>query len=145
MCQKDVCDCWRDALWATHESVNRGARVFGDRLLTLRWGLCHTLADMEVRPKGKKVARKPTDDERRDQRVLLALSWLSVEDERGAPDMDGADVGAILIDIPDRPSMGLLPSRIVCSAPLTAGQRQSLAVRAECSLYVSWDWSPSKV
>lgn len=94
---------------------------------------------------------------------MLALSWLSVEDmdgtDVGAILIDGhpnaslargrkptgADVGAILTDIPDRPSMGLLPSRIVCSAPLTAGQRQSLAVRAECSLYVSWDWSPSKV
>jgi hypothetical protein len=36
---------WRDALWATHEAVNQGAKVFGDWLLTLRGGLCHTLAD----------------------------------------------------------------------------------------------------
>jgi hypothetical protein len=73
-CQKDDCDCWRDALWATHEAVNRGAKAFGDWLLTLRGGLCHALADMEV----------PAN-----RRVLLALSWLSVEDERGAPDGDG--------------------------------------------------------
>ena len=29
---------WRDALWATHEAVNNGAKVFGDWLLTLRGG-----------------------------------------------------------------------------------------------------------
>ena len=39
---------WRDALWATHEAVNKGAKVFGDWLLTLRGGLCHTLADAKV-------------------------------------------------------------------------------------------------
>ena len=27
---------WRDALWATHEAVNKGAKAFGDWLLTLR-------------------------------------------------------------------------------------------------------------
>lgn len=27
---------WRDALWATHEAVNKGAKVFGDWLLTMR-------------------------------------------------------------------------------------------------------------
>ncbi len=86
-CQKDACDCWIDALWATHEVVNRGAKAFGDWLLTLRGGLCHTLADMEIPVKGKK--RKPTEQERRDRRILLALSWLSVEDERGAPNRDG--------------------------------------------------------
>jgi hypothetical protein len=88
-CQKGDCDCWSGALWATHEAVNRGAKVFGDWLLTLRGGLCHTLADIDVPVKGKKPARKPTEQERRDRRVLLALSWLSVEDERGAPNGDG--------------------------------------------------------
>jgi predicted nucleic acid-binding protein len=88
-CQKDACDCWRDALWATHEAVNRGAKAFGDWLLTLRGGLCHTLADIDVPAKGKKPARNPTKQEQRDRRVLLALSWLSVEDERGAPNGDG--------------------------------------------------------
>lgn len=91
-CQKDACECWREGLWATHEAVNRGAKAFGDWLLTLRGGLCHTLADMEVPAKGKKPARKPTDEEQRDRRVLLALSWLSVEDERGAPQGNGLRV-----------------------------------------------------
>lgn len=31
----------RDALWQTHEAVNKGAKVFGDWLLTLRGGLDH--------------------------------------------------------------------------------------------------------
>jgi hypothetical protein len=26
---------WRDALWATHEAVNKGAKVLGDICLTL--------------------------------------------------------------------------------------------------------------
>lgn len=70
---------WRDALWATHEAVNRGAKVFGDWLLTLRGGLSHTLADAKV-PQGKdKPERGPNAEERRDRRILLALSWLSVE------------------------------------------------------------------
>jgi len=83
---------WREALWATHEAVNKGAKAFGDWLLTLRGGLCHTLVDMDVPTKGKNPARKPTDEERRDRRVLLALSWLSVEHERGAPKADGLRV-----------------------------------------------------
>lgn len=70
---------WRDALWATHEAVNKGAKAFGDWLLTLRGGLDHTLADTRVPAKGKKPERDPTPEERRDRRILLALSWLSVE------------------------------------------------------------------
>jgi len=27
---------WRDALWTTHEAVNKGAKVFGDWMLTLQ-------------------------------------------------------------------------------------------------------------
>jgi hypothetical protein len=27
---------WRDALWTTHEAVNKGAKVFGDIWLKLR-------------------------------------------------------------------------------------------------------------
>ncbi len=81
---------WRDALWATHEAVNKGTEAFGDWLLTLRGGLCHTLADAKV-PQAKKGGKKqpdrdPTAEERRDRRILLALSWLSVESEKGAPD-----------------------------------------------------------
>lgn len=61
--------------------VNRGAKAFGDWLLTLRGGLCHTLADAKV-PVGKGTAdREPTDAERRHRRIVLAMSWLSVESE----------------------------------------------------------------
>jgi hypothetical protein len=64
---------WREALWQTHEAVNRGAKVFGDWLLTLRGGLSHTLAEAA------------TPEDRRDRRIVLALSWLSVESRNGAP------------------------------------------------------------
>lgn len=74
-------NAWRDALWATHEAINKGTKAFGEWLLTLRGGLEHTLADAQVQ--NKKEARPPNAQERRDRRVLLALSWLSVEDERG--------------------------------------------------------------
>lgn len=77
------------ALWATHEAINIGAKVFGDWLLTLRGGLEHTLAAAPVNGGKGKPDRAPSDDERRDRRVLLALSWLSVEDERGAPKEPG--------------------------------------------------------
>jgi len=81
----DKCDgSWRDALWATHEAVNKGAKVFGDWLLMLRGGLDHKLADVPVKEKNDKT-RPPTDAELRDRRILLALSWLSVEDAYGAP------------------------------------------------------------
>ncbi len=72
---------WRDALWATHEAINKGAKVFGDWLLTLRGGLSHELAEARVSEKkgGKKTQREPTDDERKGHRILLSLSWLSVE------------------------------------------------------------------
>jgi hypothetical protein len=53
---------WREALWSTHEAVNNGAKTFGDWLLTLRGGMCHTLARSD-----------------QGRRTLLALSWLSVE------------------------------------------------------------------
>lgn len=84
-CQKDDCACWRDALWATHEAVNKGAKVFGDWLLTFRGGLSHELAE----PKGKQRNIKETAALRKNRRILLALSWLSVEDMRGAPEGDG--------------------------------------------------------
>ena len=58
---------WRGRLWQTHEAVNKGARVFGEWLLTMRGGLDHTLADQQ------------DPQQRRDHRVALALSWLSVE------------------------------------------------------------------
>lgn len=76
---------WRKALWKTHEAVNKGAKAFGDWLLTLRGGLDHTLADARVKGKGK-ADRDPTDEERKARRILLALSWLSVESKLGAPE-----------------------------------------------------------
>jgi hypothetical protein len=85
-CNKDACNCWRDALWATHEAVNKGAKVFGDWLLTLRGGLCHTLAEPPPPAKGKSRTDEETAALRADRRILLALSWLSVEDAHGAPD-----------------------------------------------------------
>jgi IS605 OrfB family transposase len=77
---------WRDRLWHTHEAVNKGAKAFGDWLLTMRGGLCHTLAEADVPGKGNKPARHPTPQEIRSRRIVLALSWLSVESQRGAPE-----------------------------------------------------------
>jgi hypothetical protein len=77
---------WRDALWKTHEAVNKGAWAFGDRLLTLRGGLDHSLADAKVKGGKGNPDRDPTDEERKARRILLALSWLSVESEKGAPE-----------------------------------------------------------
>jgi hypothetical protein len=71
---------WRQHLWRTHEAVNKGAKVFGDWLLTLRGGLSHTLAEEQLN------GEKPTEEEIKNRRIILALSWLSVEDEQGAPD-----------------------------------------------------------
>jgi len=75
---------WRDALWATHEAINNGAKVFGDWLLTLRGALSHDLAEP---PPPTKNSRTPEEAAtlRKNRRILLALSWLSVEDERGSP------------------------------------------------------------
>ncbi len=70
---------WREAVWATHEAVNMGAKVFGDWLLTLRGGLDRELADAKVKAGNNNPDRNPTPEERRGRRVLLALSWLSVE------------------------------------------------------------------
>jgi len=64
---------WRDHLWNTHAAVNAGARVFGEWLLTMRGGLSHELAEKLVKEK------PPSPEERRHRRVILALSWLSVE------------------------------------------------------------------
>lgn len=40
---------WREALWATHEAVNLGARAFGDWLLTLRGGCSAFRIDVMAR------------------------------------------------------------------------------------------------
>jgi len=72
VCGQENCDCLERALWETHLLVNRGALVFGDRLLTLRGGLDHALAQQGA------PSHVPN------RRRLLALGWLSVEDEAGA-------------------------------------------------------------
>lgn len=84
-CGLDECSCWREALWATHEAVNKGAKVFGDWLLTLRGGLSHELAEPPALPKGRTRSDDETAALRKNRRILLALSWMSVEDARGAP------------------------------------------------------------
>ena len=76
---------WREALWATHQAINKGAKVFGDWLLTLRGGLDHTLAEPPPPTSGKERSREESAALRKNRRILLALSWLSVEDARGAP------------------------------------------------------------
>ncbi len=102
---------WREALWRTHEAVNKGAKAFGDWLLTLRGGLDHGLSDepnltddvvdkewtaLKKKSKDNKQgeprraeAQKSAEQKRKDRirgkRILLALSWLSVESEKGAP------------------------------------------------------------
>jgi len=74
---------WRKKLWTTHEAVNRGAKAFGDWLLTLRGGLSHTLVD--DLPFKKPTKKGPTEEQqKKDRRVVLALSWLSVESQTGA-------------------------------------------------------------
>lgn len=72
-CGQDACDCLERALWQTHLLVNRGAGVFGDWLLTLRGGIDHAQAD-----------QVSAVDQRPYRRRLLALGWLSVEDDIGA-------------------------------------------------------------
>lgn len=77
---------WRKALWQTHEGVNKGAKAFGDWLLTLRGGLDHALADAKVKGRKEKPDRDPTDEERKARRILLTLSWLSVESKLWDPE-----------------------------------------------------------
>lgn len=72
-------DSWRDSLWKTHMAINDGAKAFGDWLLTIRGGLDYKIADGT----GKDAK---SEDERKARRILLTLSWLSVESKRGAPE-----------------------------------------------------------
>ncbi|MDI9404960.1 MAG: type V CRISPR-associated protein Cas12b, partial [Limnohabitans sp.] len=74
----------QSALWATHASVNAGSRAFGNWLLTLRGGLSHELAEPPASKKGDR-SEVDTAKLRKQRRILLALSWLNVEDEHGAP------------------------------------------------------------
>jgi len=94
-------------LWQTHLLINRGAQVFGDWLLTMRGGLSPSLAD-ELIMEGKgtnKRNREPTEQEKADRHILLALSWLSVESYEGAPDKY---VIASAVDDKDKRSKALI-------------------------------------
>ncbi len=93
---------WRERLWKTHVTANRGVQVWGDWLLTLRGGLpASVIDDPELLPvtdslvkdalkeaglSGKEakqaeaVFRANLEADRVETlRTLLALSWLSVE------------------------------------------------------------------
>jgi hypothetical protein len=63
-------ESWRVALWRTHEAVNKGAKVFGDWLLTLRGGLEHTLADSQVKGGKGKPDCVPSAEERKARRSV---------------------------------------------------------------------------
>jgi len=76
---------WREQLWKTHEAVNQGAEAFGDWLLTMRGGLAPTLADSRSVDKAEESLSDVDKDETKRRRIVLALSWLSVESEHGAP------------------------------------------------------------
>lgn len=67
---------WRNTIWKTHEAVNYGIKQFGEWPLTLRGGITPTLNHRDTGDSG--------DKERRYQRRLLALSWLTVESALGA-------------------------------------------------------------
>ncbi|MBI4249345.1 MAG: type V CRISPR-associated protein Cas12b [Elusimicrobia bacterium] len=64
-------DSWMDRLWITHDKVNRGAKVFGEFLLTLRGGLPASAID-------------GAEDDLAARRRLLALCWFTVESEDSA-------------------------------------------------------------
>ncbi|MTV50973.1 type V CRISPR-associated protein Cas12b [Heliobacillus mobilis] len=77
-------DSWRDCLWFTHEAINRGAKAFGDWLLTFRGGLDHNLAKPEDLQEESQELENGNEEIRRRRRIL-AISWLSVESKNGAP------------------------------------------------------------
>lgn len=56
---------WKKVLWKTHETVNAGAKAFGDFWLTLRGGLPSDLAKNE--------------SNETERRILITLGWLTVE------------------------------------------------------------------
>ena len=76
---------WRDGLWKTHEAVNLGAKAFGDWLLTMRGGLDPTLAESTTLDGAEESLSDVHTGEIKRRRIILALSWLSVESEHGAP------------------------------------------------------------
>ena len=69
---------WREHLWRTHAAVNLGAKIFGDFLLTFCGGISHKIVDEFAGQKDMGATK--------DRRIILALSWLSVEDRAGAPE-----------------------------------------------------------
>ncbi len=87
LCPPDEGQADRNGLWdklfATHYAVNAGARAFGEFLLDMRGGLSPDLSRMGL-------DRIKDDAKRRlalaGRRRMLALGWLSVEDDHGAGD-----------------------------------------------------------
>jgi IS605 OrfB family transposase len=129
---------WRDSLWRTHVAVNRGVKAFGNWLLTLRGGLCHTLVDAAIPDAKGKPARAPTKGERRHRRIILALSWLSVESHETEHDAPAAYFVAVRDGVPQTiealreilENRGVVPSEIAdwvrdCGDSLRAGIRES--------------------
>ncbi|MGH7441489.1 MAG: hypothetical protein ACREKE_02320, partial [bacterium] len=86
--------------------MNKGARAFGDWLLTMRGGLGHEVAESPL-SKG----RKPSPEEVRNRRVLLALSWLSVESKVGSPKRHWIAEGPHGSDKPADALMAILEKR----------------------------------
>jgi hypothetical protein len=68
----------------THEAVNHGAEAFGDWLLTMRGGLDPALADNKSADKSGESLSNANQEETKRRRIILALSWLSVESEHKA-------------------------------------------------------------
>jgi hypothetical protein len=75
---------WHDLLWQTYEAVNRGVAAFGGWLLCFRAGLAPDLVESPVR-EGRGSSQRMPKDRERDRRIMLALSYLSVESRHGAP------------------------------------------------------------
>ena len=88
---------WREAVWQTHEAVNKGAKVFGDWLLTLRGGLDHNLADTKIKGGKGKPDRDPTDGERKAwmgevrQREGIDFDYLTVDESQQTVNRAGKD------------------------------------------------------
>lgn len=67
---------WREYLWRTHEAVNKGTKIFGDWLLTMRGGLDHSLAKGKTEEETKAAGDKTNliDRHRGFEEVLFAAS-----------------------------------------------------------------------
>ncbi len=69
---------WKEDLWRSHKLANDGVYAFGEWFLTMAGGLDHHLADVD----STLATEENPISTRRQRRIVLALSWLTVE--RGA-------------------------------------------------------------